>query len=160
MILSHCSHDTVLHIARNMRERDRVEIYSLRREENPFHVVNDVMAWSNFAWVAWLDDLPQVVIGGAELRPGVWSMFCFGTDAFPRLALGLTRFAKHTIIPTIFGKLGGHRLQCDSHIEHKSAHKWLKMLGAHLESEKIGFGKDGSTYLEFVVLRESTNPTK
>lgn len=157
--LSHCSEETVAYVVENMRASDKQEIYGLRRSEEPGFVVNDVMAMSNFAWVAWLDTFPQAVFGGGEVRPGVWSMFAFATDEFPRLALGLTRFAKHTVIPTLFGELGAHRLQCESHESHISAHKWLRLLGSHRESVLQGYGKDGSNYHQFVILKQSTNPT-
>ena len=160
MILSHCSHDAVLYVARNMRERDKEEIYGLRFEENPFHVVNDVMARSNFSWVAWLDDKPQAVFGGGEVRPGVWSMFAFATDEFPRLALGLTRFATKTVIPTLFGELGAHRLQCESHEAHADAHRWLELLGAGQEAVLRGYGKDGSNYLLFAICKGIDKPDK
>lgn len=160
MKLSHCTEACVWDVVENMRERDKEEIYGLRASEDPRFVVRDVVAMANFSWVAWLDDMPQAVFGGGEVRPGVWSMFAFATDKFPRLALGLTRFARNTVIPTLFDKLGAHRLQCESHEKHTDAHKWLKLLGAHVESEKRGFGKDGSNYLEFVILKPIDKPDK
>ncbi len=159
MRLSHCTEACVWDVVEHMRASDKEEIYALRRSEDPKLVVRDVMGMANFSWVAWLDDMPQAVFGGGEVRPGVWSMFAFATDKFPRLALGLTRFAKKTVIPALFNELGAHRLQCESHENHVSAHRWLKSLGAEAESLKRGFGKDGSNYLEFVILKQSTNPT-
>lgn len=160
MRLSHCTEACVWDVVENMRERDKEEIYGLRQSEDPRFVVHDVMAMANFSWVAWLDDMPQAVFGGGEVRPGVWSMFAFATDKFPRLALGLTRFAKKTVIPTLFNELGAHRLQCESHEKHASAHRWLKSLGADCEAVKRGFGKDGSNYLEFVILKPVDKPDK
>lgn len=159
MNLSHCTEGTVTHVVENMRASDKQEIYGLRHSEDPRLVVRDVMAMSNFAWVGWLDSKPHAVFGGGEVRPGVWSMFAFATDEFPRLALGLTRFAKRSVLPMVFGRLGAHRLQCESHESHTSAHKWLELLGAHRESILKGYGKDGSNYHQFVVLKQSTNPT-
>lgn len=151
MILTHCSHDTVLHVAMHMREMDKREIYGLRWEDNPFQIMNEVMARADFAWVAWWEGKPAVVLGGAPMHPGVWSMFMFGTDDFPRLALGLTRFAKKTAIPTLFGQLGAHRLQAHSHAEHHDAHRWLRRLGAAPESTLGGYGRDGSDYQLWVL---------
>lgn len=153
MILSHCDHETVLYVVKNMRERDREEIYNLRWDDNPFTILNDVMAQRNFAWVAWHENKPAVVFGGAPLHPGVWSMFCFGTDVFHHLALGLTRFAKQTVMPTLFGEMEAHRLQCDSHEKHVSAHKWLRVLGASREGVKRAYGRDGADYHTYAVLK-------
>ena len=153
MILTHCDHENVLYVVKNMRQRDQEEIFNLRWDDNPFTILNDVMAQKNFAWVVWHDGKPAVVIGGAPYHPGVWSMFCFGTDDFPKLAVGLSRFAKKTIVPTLFGEIGAHRLQCDSHEKHTSAHKWLRLLGAEREAVKRNYGRDGADYHTFVVLK-------
>jgi hypothetical protein len=156
MILSECTHDTVLHVARNMRDRDREEIYNVRWDDNPFTIVNDVMARREFSWVAWRDQMPCAVIGGMLVHPGVWSMYCFATDDFPRVAIGLTRFAGKTLVPTLFDKVGAHRLQCDSHEKHVDAHRWLSTFGAELESVKRAYGRDGADYFTFAIVRPLT----
>lgn len=154
MNLSHVDYDPVLYVVRNMRARDAEEIYNLRETDNPFDVMNSVMALRNFAWIAWHDGRPAVVFGGAPRHPGVWSMFCFATDDFPKLALGLTRFAKTTVLPTLFGDLGARRLECDSHEKHVSAHRWLGLLGAEREAIKRNYGKDGANYYTFALLKK------
>lgn len=159
MILSHCSHETVLHVARNMRDRDKQEIYNVRWHDSPFDLMNAVMSQRDFAWVAWLDGAPVAVFGGIPAHPGVWNMFAFATDAFPRLALGLTRFATKTVIPTLFQQMEAHRLQCDSHEKHTDAHQWLERMGARRESVKVAFGKDGADYFTYTVTKKSTKST-
>jgi hypothetical protein len=151
MKLSTCSHDTVLHVVRNMRSRDCDEIYNLRWDDNPFSVMNTVMARPDFSWVAWHEDRPIAVFGGMPRHPGVWSMFCFATDEFGKVALGLTRFARHTVVPTLFDKMGAHRLECESHEKHFTAHRWLGLMGANFEGVKRQYGKDGSDYFVFTV---------
>jgi hypothetical protein len=151
MNLTEPAHQPVLYVAAHMRERDAEEIYNVRFDANPFHLMNDVMAQSSFAWVAWHDGKPAAVFGGAPRHPGVWQMFAFGTDDFNRIARSLTRFAQRDVIPRLFGELGAHRLQADSHIRHVDAHRWLKRLGAVEESVRKGYGRDGSDYLHFVV---------
>lgn len=160
MKISHLSHESVLHVIRNMRERDREEIYNVRFDDNPFHLLNDVMAHQQFAWVGWLGEKPVAVFGGAQEHPGVWSMFAFATDDFPRIALALTRFGVRVVIPTLFGQVGAHRLHCDSHEKHASAHKWLKNMGAEREAVKSGYGRDGADYFTFVIRpKRSTKST-
>lgn len=158
MILSHCEHGTVFHVACNMREMDKREIYGLRWEDNPFVITNEVMAQRNFAWVGWVDQKPCAVFGGAPLHPGVWSMFMFATDDFPKLALGLTRFCLKQGIPKLFGELKAHRLQAHSHAKHHEAHRWLTCLGARRESVLNGYGRDGSDY-GLWVLRNTLDDT-
>lgn len=153
MILSHCTHPTVFHVALNMRPIDREEIYGLRWEENPFIVTNEVMACSRFAWVAWWNEKPAAVFGGFETHPGAWRMFMFGTDDFPRLALGLTRFCIKTGLPALFNDLKARRLEADSHENHHEAHNWLELVGARREGTRQQFGRDGADYYTYVVVR-------
>jgi len=159
--LSHCTHDTVLHVAMNMRERDKEEIYNVRAEPNPFLLMNDVMAQASFSWVAWAGERPCAVFGGAPIHPGVWSMFMFGTDEMTRrIVAEMSRFALDHVVPTLFEKLGAHRLQCDSHWRHEEAHRWLKRLGARRESIREGFGKDGSDYFHYVLSKDIDGQTR
>lgn len=149
MLLTNPEHETVLHVARHMRGIDREEIYGIRDHENPFLITNEVMAAANFAWVAWHDGWPAIVIGGRENWHGRWSMFCFGTDSFPALGLPLTRFVKSHLLPTLFDELGAKRLEADSHWRHVEAHRWLESFGAHQESVKRAYGKNGDDYFCF-----------
>lgn len=152
-MISHCTHETVLHVARNMRAADKEEIYATRYEENPFLLTHDVMQYRSFSWVLWHAEQPCCVGGAGELWPGTFTMFMFATDDFPRIGLFATRFAKKTVIPTLFGTVGARRLQCDSHENHVSAHKWLETLGFERESVRKNYGKDGADFYHYVLCR-------
>lgn len=149
MQISPVEHEPVLYVAKHMRAIDREEIYGLRNHENPFLITNDTMAAASFSWVAWHGGWPAVVIGGRELWPGRWSMHCFGTDQFAKLGLPLTRFVKQHMLPTLFGDLGAKRLEADSLATHTDAHRWMEALGAHRESVKKSYGRNGETYFGF-----------
>lgn len=153
MHLTTPEHGPVLFVTCNMRASDKEEIYGLRFEENPYTLMHDVMAQSRYAWVAWHDGKPAAVFGGAQSHPGVWRMFAFGTDDFIRIARPLTRFATKTVIPQLFGELGARRLECDSHIAHTQAHRWLDRLGARVESVRQSYGRDGTDYLHYALLK-------
>lgn len=152
MHLSAPEHGAVLYVASHMRAIDREEVYGLRFVENPFLITNDVMARPEVSWVAWHDQLPAVVFGGVETTPGVWSIYCFATDAFPKLALPLTRFVKKLMLPLLFGTLGAHRLEADSHENHVQAHRWMELCGATREGVKRGRGKTGADYFTFAIV--------
>lgn len=164
MNLSEPRHDTVLYVVSRMRESDRQEIYALRNHTNPFLIVNDVMARPEMTWVMWHDNLPAVVIGGIEMWPGTWSIHCFGTDAFSRLAIPLTRFVKKQMLPIIFDQFGARRAQAYSHESHKEAHRWMELCGAHREGVLRGYGGDGADYHIFAIVkppfRQLDNPDK
>lgn len=146
MQLTDCDYESVLYVARHMREMDKREIYALRFADEPFHLMNDVMAQPHFSWIGWHQGLPCAVFGGMEIHPGVWSMFMFATDDFPKIALGVTRFAKNGLLPQLWGRLSAHRLQAHSHEGHRDAHRWLKRLGCEKEAVLRGYGRDGSDY--------------
>jgi hypothetical protein len=87
-----------------------------------------------------------------EDNPFLFQMFAFGTDDFNNIAKPLTRFLKKTVVPTLFGELGAHRLEADSHEKHTQAHRWLRWFGARQEGVKRRYGRDGSDYYTFALL--------
>jgi hypothetical protein len=152
-MISHCTHETVLHVARNMRAADKEEIYATRFEENPFLLTHDVMQFRSFSWVLWWNEKPCAVGGAGELWPGTFTMFMFATDDFPRIGLMATRFAKRTVIPTLFRDCNARRLQAHSHQNHGVAHKWLETLGFQREAVCSGYGRDGADFYQYALRR-------
>lgn len=169
MLLTAPDHASVLYVVANMRAIDKHEIYNLRHHENPFHIVNEVMARPEMTWVAWtagepsllVAPKPAVVFGGIEAHPGVWQIHCFGTDDWPKLAIPLTRFVKRTMLPMLFGEFNAHRLEADSIASHVEAHRWMEICGAHREGVKKARGRDRSDYFTYVILGlDAPNQTK
>lgn len=146
-------HGAVFHVVRNMRAIDRTEIFGIRNHENPFLVTQEVMTRPEMTWVMWHGDEPAVVLGGVEMWRGVWSIHCFGTDNWSRLAVPLTRFVKKTMVPLLVDRFNAHRLEADSHEAHTEAHRWMELCGATREGVKRGRGKDGSDYHTFAITR-------
>jgi hypothetical protein len=139
----------VHHVAANMREWDRKEIFALRWDDDPRSVANDVLRVPGFSWVAFSGDVPAAVIGAAPAWPGVWSVFAFGTDDFSRVALALTKHVRRFMVPALKNQ-GAHRAQCHSIEGHEDAHRWLKLLGAHTEPMIRGFGRGRENFIPFV----------
>lgn len=152
MRLTHLVHGPVLHVVANAHDIE--EIYTLAGHRNPFVVMNAAMAYQNFAWLAWDGEEPVAVFGGSEVHAGVWQMFLMATAAFPKVALGLTRFAKREVVPRLFGELRAHRLQCDLHEKHVFVHRWVEAFGASREGEMRGYAADGATYLRYVLTKQ------
>lgn len=146
------THGSVFHVVANMRDVDRREIYGIRNHENPFLITQEVMARPEMTWVMGFGGEPAVVLGGVEMCHGVWSIHCFGTNNWSKLAIPLTRFVKKTMLPLVIDGFGAHRLEADSHEAHTEAHRWMELCGAHREGIKRGRGKDGSDYVTFVIL--------
>jgi hypothetical protein len=127
------------------------EIFATRWDENPaalaaLHLVDTAI-------VARVDGQPVAVCGAMEIWPGVWSVFMFATDRWPEVALSVTRWVKRHLIPALVA-VGAHRAECHSIEGHHTAHRWLGLLGAHVESVARGMGKKGEDFRRYVWLRE------
>lgn len=140
----------ILYLAHNMREWDRREVFATRWDDDPNILAMDVMRWGSFAHVAWSGNRPVAAIGAIEAWPTVWSVWMFGTDEFPKVGLGLTRFVRNTMIPAIISK-GARRGECKSIEGHDEAHRWLESLGAVREGAPLqNYGKQGETFHTYV----------
>lgn len=128
-------------VAENMRAADKEEIYATRWDETPEALARDAMCNAEFAWIAWLGDTPVCAFGAIALHPGVWSIWMFATDDFPKVAFGVTKFIIKVLKPVLTGGMA-HRIECRSHANHTTAHKWLELIGLSRESEIPKFGKN------------------
>lgn len=140
-------------IAFNLRDVDAREIFGLLTHDNPYRLAFEMMATfrnAGRARIAWHNGKPAALVGFAEYRPGVWQVALMGTDDFRNVAIDCLRWVRETATDLMLNH-GGRRLQCDSHIDHKEAHRFLKALGAIPEGPPMQqYGKDGSSYQRFV----------
>jgi hypothetical protein len=138
----------ILYVAYAMREADRREIYATRFSESPDELAMSAIGWGKFAWVAHFEDRPVAYIGAGQMWPGVWTVWMFATDEFPKIGLPLTKFVKRSMIPAIRAA-GAHLAMCWSIVGHDHAHRWLKCLGAEAGPPMPGYGKNGETFIPF-----------
>jgi len=113
----------VMEVARNMREKDREEIFNIRWNDSLDDLVTDCL-WTKFCWVACLDGEPIAVIGAIPKHPGAWSAFMFATDDFPKIQYDMTKFTQRVIIKTLRVQ-GARHIQCYSLGSHDVAHRWV-----------------------------------
>lgn len=143
------------YICLNMREVDRREVFNVVDHDNPImlaYQAHYIGVTKGRGRIAWFDGKPAAYIAFSEDRPTVWTVSMFGTDAFRNVAFECMRWARETAADLIDNR-NGRRLQCDSHIDHHEAHKFLRALGAEPEGPPMEFyGKDGSSYQRFVWL--------
>lgn len=134
----------------NMRDVDAREIYNMRWHTDPYLLAREVVLATSYgkAAIATYQGRPCAIIGCSPLWPGVWSMWSFGTDEWSKAVLEISRYGKNVLDPFI-RLSGGHRAQCESHIEHTQAHRWLMAMGAKPDGMLNGYGRDGSTYIMF-----------
>lgn len=137
-------------ICLNMREADRIEVFGLRNHDDPLLLAREVVLAASYghAAISERNGKPTGIIGCTPLWSGVWSIFSFGTDDWPRSVIELSRYGHKVIRPFILNR-GGHRAQCESYIDHTDAHRWLNSMGAECDGVLPGYGKDGKPYLMF-----------
>ena len=149
------SYGDVLFVAQRMRAWDRREIFACRWDDDPEALAQDTVRAlaRGLAWCAHLEQTPVAVVGAVPCWPGVWQVAAFATDAFPRVALPLTRFIRCTLIPTLY-EMGAHRAECRSLEGHMAAHRWLMALGARREAVHPEYGRAGETFVTFAWSRD------
>jgi hypothetical protein len=156
MKLDTLSLESVGHVARNMRQRDKDEIYATRWNEDPESLAKAVVSCDPFALVACSDDgEPVCVFGVHEMWPGVFSVFMFATDRWNEVSLSVTKHALRFMIPCVMSERFV-RAECRSMSTHTQAHRWLETLGAYKESEHACYGKNGETFFTYVWTKQPT----
>lgn len=141
------------HVARNMRELDKREIFGLQGVGDPLMLAHFALH-ADFKYVGLYDKEPVVAFGAQQMWPGVWTIFMFATDDFQKVGKHAMRFMKKHLVPDVMA-CGAHRAQCYSAAYHTEAHEFLVRMGAKVESRLEKFGKDGSDYYLFVWLDEN-----
>ncbi len=142
------------YVAINMRDWDRREIFATLRVTQPVDFAELTMRVSDLAWIVYRDNEPVIAFGAGEMWSGVWNVWAFGTDKFPKAGLSATRFMRK-VIPEIMDERSIHRIECKSMEGHTEAHKWLNALGLYRESEHPGFGKNRETFYTYARLQRA-----
>ena len=137
------------HVATNMREWDRREIYAGRWADDPERLAVDCTLYGAFGWLALASSTPIAVVGATPVHPGVWNVFMFATDDFRLISISLTKFVARVMIPALV-QTGAHRAECKSMEGHVDAHRWLEFLGAEREATHHEYGRGKETFHTYV----------
>ncbi len=150
MILLPLTAEFVLPVARRMREADRREIFATRSPDDRDLLARQAAEFSRFGAVLATDaGNPACALGAVEQWPGVWTVWMFATADWPKVALSATRYVRRVLIPALVAA-GAHRAECKSLEDHREAHDWLRLLGAHAEAEHRDYGINRETFITFV----------
>jgi hypothetical protein len=146
MKLAYLNESDLLYVADNMRDIDKVEVYATRWDNDPATLVDNILANGKFGFIAANDEgVPVAAFGAVPMWPGVWQVWMFATDRWPEVSLGVTKYIKRIMIPSVKAT-DWHRAECRSVEGHVVAHRWLEMLGATRESSLPFFGKNKDTF--------------
>ena len=148
----------MLHIAQNMRDRDREEIFATRYGNDPEDVARDAVASGAFRWGAYLDGRPVAAVGAFPRWPNVWTAWAFGTDEWPRVVLSMSKHVRRFMIPGIY-RSGAIRVDATAMASHADARAWLTAMGAVPEKILDNYGKNGQAFVCYVWTRKQAKET-
>ena len=136
----------VLTVCQNLREQDKTEIFAVRFDSEPEDLAETTMNMIGSAWMVYDDDRsPVAVMGIHPVSPGVWGAFAFANNQFHRVAIGLTRFIRKGILPSLLAT-GAKQVQAMVWTEYHQARKWLAGFGAREVAVIPNFGKNGEDF--------------
>lgn len=137
--------DDVLTICKNLRAQDKTEIFATRFDDQPEDLAFTTMRLTGSSWIVYRGLDPVAVLGITPIMPGGWGAWAFGTNAFPKVAISLTRFIKKGIIPSLLAS-GAKHVQALVWTEYHQARKWLRGFGAKEEAVIPSLGKGGEDF--------------
>ncbi len=137
--------DDVLTICQNLRSHDPTEIFAVRFDDRPEDLAATTMQLTGSSWIVYRGLEPVAVLGITPITPGGWGAWAFGTNAFPKVAISLTRFIKKGIIPSLLAS-GAKHVQMLVWTEYHQARKWLRGFGAKEEAVIPNLGKGGEDF--------------
>lgn len=138
------------HIVKNLRDRDRDEIYALRWNDDEAALVHDISALAGDLWRMWMvDGEPVAVAGVCPMRPGVAVGGAFGTDRWPRVVRSITKFGVGFINPVLKSN-NYHRLEVYVLAENTDSRAWIELMGGKLEAVLHGYGRGREDFLLYV----------
>ena len=144
------SRDALRWVIEHMRERDRAEIYAMRWDEDPVNYLEGQLLWMGDMCCIWtLDGVPVSCQGVVAYWPGVWGMFAYGTDQWPRVVLDMTKHAFRFIVPALLA-VKAHRVECRALATHTESRRWIEFLGAREEAVLKAYGKRQEDFILYV----------
>lgn len=137
--------DLLPHVARNMREWDRREIFATQVDDDLDRFIDLVALCGPAAWISGLGNEPICAFGALQMFPGLFDMWMFGTPSINKIGKSMTKMVRDVIVPHLF-HCGARRLECKSMDGHKDAQDWLEVVGARRESSALEYGRGGETF--------------
>jgi hypothetical protein len=135
------------HIVRNLRPRDRREIFALRWHDDEDQLVREIFGVAGALWRVWcLDDEPVSINGVIPVRPGVVIAGAFGTMKWRSTVKQMTQWSRDYVIPTLH-HAGFHRGEAYVLAENTDSRKWIEHLGGEIEAVLKGYGRGREDFI-------------
>jgi len=141
----------ILDVARRMRAADRREIAAGLWDASPEAIAHGLSAPGLIVLAAGRNRAEAIVAIGWR-APCLVEVAMFASDAFPQVALCLTRHLRRVVMPALLER-GVIRAECRSIEGHVAAHRWLLALGARPEAVLEDCGKGRERFVQFAWTR-------
>jgi hypothetical protein len=141
------SQEGLTHIVRNLRERDRREIFAMRWNDDEGELVAAVYQVAGDLWRMWtLDGEPVAVNGVVPVRPGVVIAGAFGTRKWRAVVRPMTRWSLDYVLP-VLRMSGHHRGEAYVLATNTDSRRWIELLGGEVECLLKGYGRGREDFL-------------
>jgi RimJ/RimL family protein N-acetyltransferase len=143
----HVTRPALAYIVRNLRPRDRAEIFALRWDDNEDTFLDSLLPVAGELWRIWtLDDEPVAINGVVPIRPGVVVAGAFGTTKWRHVVRSMTRWSLDFVIP-VLKNANYHRGEAYVLAANTDSRRWIEMLGGEIESVLKGYGRQHEDFL-------------
>ena len=140
-----------VHIAKHMRERDRVEVCAVLGDVSAFDIgyclARSYEGRGAAGFVCKLDGESVAVMTAIWETPKSVQVALIATDAFNRVAVSVTRKIKRDVMPGLV-RMGVTRAECRCWEGHDDARRWLGILGAVEECHVPLYGGNGESFIQ------------
>ncbi len=153
----------VAQIVRNMRDRDREEVFACRRDNDPDTLIADLLANRDRAVLNGIahtaDGEPAAIFGAYARTPACVECALIATDRWRHVAGAMTRWVRREGLPGL-AAAGVRRAEARALARHRDAIAWLILLGGRVECAVPGFGRNGETFIQIALtLSNATHTT-
>lgn len=157
MQIQQATAEQIYDVGLHMRERDYAEFTAMShvgsREQAASGLVDRYDGIASVVCATQDDGTPVGIGGPLWLRPNVATMLFYATDAFPEIAVPLTRYCKTVMFPDIRAQ-GAHRIECLSLATYVEMQNWVELFGLRREATLRAYGRNGEDYVSFAWLRD------
>ena len=139
--------EDIAHIVRNLRDRDRREIFALRWDDDEGELVDRTLAIAGPMWRVWrYQDEPVAINGVLPLRAGVVSAAAFGTDKWSHVVRPMIRWSRDWVIPRL--KFHGyHRGEACALAANVDGRRFIELLGGRVEAYLHKYGRNREDFV-------------
>ena len=139
--------EDIAHIVRNLRERDRAEIFGLRWDDDEAALTDVIFAVAGPMWRVWhYQGEPVAMNGVVPERPGVVMAGAFGTDKFRYVARSIIRWGRDWCIPRLQAA-GYHRGYAYAMAGNADGRRFIELLGGVKEAYLRKYGRNREDYI-------------